>query len=120
MRGDEVRPAQTGSMEAGGQAAPPASWIGVGIGVSMFLLGTLGCVATGLAAMGASESDAVVVSYIGVPLALAGVVAPIAALLVRSRDLPISIGVPVGCGCSTAVASVVLMVVFYTLLWPSL
>ncbi len=100
-------------------AAPP-SWIGVGIGVVMFLLGTVGCLATGLAATSASESEAVVVSYIGIPLALAGVVAPIAALLVREKDLPISIGVPVGCGCGTAVASIVGLVVFFTLVWPSL
>jgi hypothetical protein len=120
VRGDEVGTAQTGQRTGQGPAAPRPSWIGVGIGVVMFLLGTLGCIATGLAAASASESDAVVVSYIGVPLALAGVVAPIAALLVREKDLPISIGVPVGCGCGTAVATIVGLVVFFTLVWPSL
>ena len=86
----------------------------------MFLLGTLGCLATGFAAASAGEGDAIVVSYIGIPLALGGVVAPIAALLVREKDLPISIGVPVGCGCGTAVASIVGLVVFFTLVWPDL
>jgi hypothetical protein len=123
VRGDEVGTGQTGPLAPGtgqGPAAPRPSWIGVGIGVAMFLLGMLGCLATGLAAGSASEDDAVVVSYIGIPLALAGVVAPIAALLVRERVLPVSIGVPVGCGCATAVASTVGLVVFFTLVWPSL
>ena len=92
----------------------------MGIGVVMFLLGTVGCLATGLAAASASEDDAIVVAYLGIPLALAGLVAPIAALLVREKDLPVSIGVPVGCGCGTVVASVVLLVVFFTLVWPTL
>jgi hypothetical protein len=116
VRGDEVGTGQT----AQGPAAPRPSWIGVGIGVAMFLLGTLGCIATGLAAANASEDDAVVVAYLGIPLALAGLVAPIAALVVREKDLPISIGVPVGCGCATMVASVVGLVVFFTVVWPAL
>ena len=126
MQGDGVGtgpndPLRRGPMTTDqGPPAPEPSWIGVGISVVMFLLGTLGCIATGLAAASASEGDAVVVSYIGIPLALAGLVAPIAALMVRRRDLPISIGVPVGCGCGTAVASIVLLVVFFTLVWPSL
>jgi hypothetical protein len=117
---DEGGTGQTGQATGRGPAAPRPSWIGVGIGVVMFLLGMLGCIATGLAAASASEADAVIVSYLGVPLALAGVVAPIAALIVREKDLPISIGVPVGCGCATAVASVVALVVFFTLVFPQL
>jgi hypothetical protein len=103
-----------------GGASQPASWAGVIVGGGMFALGLLGCLATGVAAATLGEGDAVMVSYLGVPLALAGVVAPIAAAVVRQKELPIAVGVPVGCGCLTAVAAVVGVVVFYTAIWPSL
>jgi len=96
------------------------TWFGVIAGTVMFLVGLFGCAATGLAAATASESDAMIVSYFGVPLALGGVVAPIAAAFVRRQPLPIAIGVPVGCGCATIMAGVVAMVVFFTAIWPSL
>lgn len=105
---------------AGGTQAPEPTWAGVIAGGVLFLFGMFGCVATGLAAAVASESDAVMVSYIGVPLALGGVVAPIAAALVRKQQLPVAVGVPMGCGCATIVAGVVGLVVFYTAIWPSL
>lgn len=119
MRGDEVGLTRgVGSSTTAASQEP--TWAGVIAGGVMFLCGLFGCVATGLAAAVASESDAVMVSYLGVPLALGGVVAPIAAALVRRQQMPVAVGVPVGCGCATIVASVVGLVVFYTAIWPSL
>lgn len=105
-------------IQPGGATQP--SWAGVIVGGAMFALGLLGCLATGVAAATLGEGDAVMVSYLGVPLTLAGLVAPIAALVVRQKELPVAVGVPVGCGCLTAVATVVGVVVFYTAIWPSL
>ena len=99
---------------------PEPTWFGVAVGGVMFLVGLFGCAATGLAAAAASESDAVMIAYVGVPLALGGVVAPIAAAFVRRQPLAVAIGVPVGCGCATIMAGVVAMVVFFTAIWPSL
>jgi hypothetical protein len=101
-------------------AAPEPTWYGVAAGGVMFLFGLFGCAATGLAAAVASESDAMMISYFGVPLAFGGVVAPIVAAFLRRQPLGVAIGVPVGCGCATIMAGVVGMVVFFTAIWPSL
>jgi len=112
---------QTIAMSSVTPGTPPEpTWYGLAIAGVMFLVGLFGCAATGLAATIASESDAMMVSYFGIPLALGGVVAPITAALVRKQQLPIAIGAPVGCGCATMVAGVVGMVVFFTAIWPSL
>lgn len=105
--------------------APPAAqptpiWIPLVAGGVFLAAGTFGCLATGLAAAMASESDAVTVSYVGVPLALGGVVAAIAALAARNQQPAVAAGAPVGCGCATMVAGIVALVVFYTAIWPSL
>jgi len=115
MRGDEVRPT---SATPGAPTEP--TWAGVIVGGVMLLFGLFGCAATGLAAAISSESNAMSVSYIGVPLALGGVVAPIVAAFVRSQPMPVAVGAPIGCGCATMVASVVGLVVFFTVIWPSL
>lgn len=115
MRGDEV--GMTGNTPGG---APEPTWAGVIAAGVMLAFGLFGCVGTGLAAAMASESDAMTVAYVGVPLALGGVVAPIAAALVRRQPMGIAVGVPIGCGCATMVAGVVGLVVFFTAIWPSL
>jgi uncharacterized membrane protein HdeD (DUF308 family) len=113
VRGDEVG-------LSGPEGSPPPTWAGVIVGGLFLVLGLLGCVATGVAAVAASESDAMVVAYFGVPLALAGLVAPIASAIVRKQQPAIAIGVPLGCGCATIVAGIVALVVFFTAIWPSL
>lgn len=116
MRGEGGMPAPGTDPNA---PAPP-SWIGLIVSGVMFLFGLFGCVATGLAAAMAHESDAMTVAYVGVPLALAGVVAPIVAAIVRTQQPAVAIGAPVGCGCATFVVGVVGIVVFFTAIWPSL
>jgi hypothetical protein len=113
-------PAQAAPPTATAGASPEPTWIGVIAGGVLFVIGLFGCAATGLAAAMASESDAVMISYLGVPLALGGVVAPIAAALVRRQQPAVAVGVPIGCGCGTMVASILGLVVFFTAIWPSL
>jgi hypothetical protein len=115
VRGDEV--GLTGT--APGAPTQP-TWAGVIAGGAMFLLGLFGCAATGLAAAVASESDAMAVSYLGVPFAIGGTIALIAAGITRSQQPAIAIGVPIGCGCVSIVVGVVGMIVFFTAIWPSL
>ena len=115
MRGDEV--GRTGPTPG---APSEGTWAGVIVGGVMLVLGLFGLAATLLAAVIASESDAVSVSYVGVPLALGGMIAPVAALLVRRQQMTVAVAVPVGCGCATMVAGIVGLVVFFTAIWPSL
>ncbi len=114
MRGDEV------GMTGSAASAPSPTWVGVIAAGVLFAFGLLGCVATGLCAAVASESDAMAVAYIGVPLALGGVVAPVIAALFRRSQPALAIGMPIGCGCATIVTGVVGVVVFFTAIWPSL
>jgi hypothetical protein len=100
--------------------APAPTWIGVIAGGLMLALGMFGLAITLIMAVVGSESDAVTVSYLGVPLALAGFVAPVVALIVRRQQTAVAVGAPIGCGCATMVFGVVAMVVFFTAIWPSL
>ncbi len=101
-------------------AAPEPTWIGVIAGGVMLVLGLFGLAITLVIAVVGSESDAVTVSYLGVPLALAGFVAPVVALIARRQQTAIAVGAPIGCGCATMVFGIVAMVVFFTAIWPSL
>lgn len=87
----------------------------------LLLLGSMAaCLVTGLAAAGASESDAVAVSMVTVPTVIAGLFPWIVALLTRKKGTGLAVGAPIGCGCLTWIVSLVSMVVFYAVIWPEL
>ncbi|MFO0683232.1 MAG: hypothetical protein U0234_14340 [Sandaracinus sp.] len=118
MRGDELGQAR-GETPAG-PPAPEPTWIGVGAAGVFLAIGLFGCLATGVAAAAASEDEAVMIAMLGVPLGLAGLVAPIAAALTRRQAPAVAVGAPIGCGCATITFGIVAMVVFFTAIWPSL
>ena len=83
-------------------------------------VGMLGCLATGAGAAMLGEGDAVMVSYLGLPLFAGGVSAMIVAPFLRTKGAPAAIGAPIGCGCAGFLFSVVAIVVLYQAIWPSL
>lgn len=101
-------------------AKPVPTNVGIWIGLLFFAVGTMACLVTGAAAAMLGESQSVMVSYLGVPLALAGLVAPLAGAIARGQSQPVAIGAPIGCGCVTMIVAMMGLVVFYTAIWPSL
>jgi hypothetical protein len=98
----------------------PPNNIGLFIAIGWLLLGLLGCGATGLAAATMSQGDAVMVSYLGVPLFISGVSAILIAPLLRTKGAGAAIGAPIGCGCVGFLVTAVMVFVFYQAIWPSL
>ena len=94
--------------------------VGLFVGLAFFALGTLSCLGTGAAAAVLREPDAVMVSYLTVPMIFGGLVAPIVGLITRGQSAPVSGGASAGCGCLTMMTAVVAVVAFYQLIWPSL
>lgn len=115
MRGDEL-----GQPRGDAPPSEPATWVGVGAAGVFLAVGLFGCVATGLAAAAAGEDEATMVAMLGIPLGLAGLVAPIAAAITRRQQPSVAIGAPIGCGCATLAFGVAGMIVFFTAIWPSL
>ena len=101
-------------------ARPLPTNVGLFVGLALFALGTLSCLGTGAAAALLRERDAVMVSYLTVPLILGGLIAPIVGLVTRGQSAPVSGGAAGGCGCLTMVVAAVGVVVFYQAIWPSL
>jgi len=93
-----------------------AGLIIAGIGLA---LGALSCIGTGLAGA-TSESLGVSVRYVGVPLFVGGLGAMAVAPFVRNRGAGAAIGAPLGCGCGGFSIALLLLVVFYVAIWPSL
>ncbi len=117
MRG-EVSGSGSSSPASGAPEEP--TWIGVGAAAAFLAVGLFGCLATALAAGIAGEEQATMVATLGIPLALAGLVAPIAAALTRRQAPAVAVGAPIGCGCATITAGILLAIVFFTAIWPSL
>lgn len=104
---------------AGGGEQPPNN-IGLIIAGLWLAFGLLGCVATGAGAVFLGEGDAVMVSYLGLPLFAGGASAMIIAPFLRTKGAPAAIGAPIGCGCAGFLMAMVSIIVFYTAIWPSL
>ncbi|AKF09603.1 hypothetical protein [Sandaracinus amylolyticus] len=104
----------------GGPNEPNGTWIGVILSV-LFLLGSfLACAVTGIVAANESERFAMEVSYVTVPTIVAGLFPWIVALLLRKKGTGVAVGAPIGCGCLTWVVSLVGIIVFFEVIWPSL
>lgn len=124
-------PSQGGGPPQGPQGGPPpghtpppsepqGTWIGVAIAV-LFLLGSVfSCLVTGLVAATESERFAMEVAYVTMPTVFAGLLPWIVALLVRKKGTGLAVGAPIGCGCLTWVVSLVSVIVFFEVIWPSL
>ncbi|GAB4209584.1 MAG: hypothetical protein OHK0013_29210 [Sandaracinaceae bacterium] len=112
-------PAPTPGAPGGGGEEPPNN-IGLFIAIGWLLLGLLGCAATGVAAATMRESDAVMVSYLGVPLFISGMSAIVIAPFLRTKGAGAAIGAPIGCGCLGFFVTAVMVFVFYQAIWPSL
>lgn len=109
-----------GAMAQPVDAKPVPTNIGLFLGLAWLLVGIVACLGTGAAAAVLGEGDAVVVSYLLVPIAVAGLVAPIAGAATRTQSQAVAIGSPVGCGCVTMMLTMVAVIVFYQAIWPSL
>ena len=108
---------------AGGQppsGGEPPNNIGLILAGLWLAAGMLGCLGTGVGAAMLSESDAVVISYLGLPLFAGGASAMIIAPFLRTKGAPAAIGAPLGCGCVGFLFAMVSIVVFYQAIWPSL
>jgi hypothetical protein len=101
------------------QPTPETHHAGLIIAGVWLALGVFSCLGTGLAGA-TSESLGVRVSYVGVPLFVGGLGAMAVAPFVRSRGAATAIGAPLGCGCGGSLIALLLLVVFYLAIWPSL
>lgn len=99
---------------------PKPTHVGVILGGLWAAVGLLGALATGVVAATQSEQTGVDASMIGVPLFFSGLVAVVTAFIVRRKSKGVAMGAPVGCGCGSLVAGVLMMVLFYAAIWPSL
>lgn len=106
-------------MGGAGGDQPPNN-IGLIIAGLWLAVGVLGCLATAAGVVMLGESDAVTVSYLGLPLFAGGASAMIIAPFLRTKGAPAAIGAPIGCGCAGFLAAMVSIIVFYTAIWPSL
>jgi hypothetical protein len=111
-------PPAPGAPPPGGEGEP--NNIGLILAALWLALGMLGCLGTGAAAVFASESAAVNVSYLGVPMFFAGTSAMLVAPFLRTKGAPLAIGAPVGCGCLGFLGSAAVVGLFYAMIWPSL
>jgi hypothetical protein len=109
-----------GGAPGGGGGGEEPNNIGLFIAIAWLLLGLLGCLATGAAAATMGEGDAVMVSYLGVPLFISGVSAILIAPFLRTKGAGAAIGAPIGCGCAGFLVTAVMVAVFYQAIWPSL
>lgn len=112
-------PPPAGGPPPSGGEEPPNN-IGLILAGLWLAAGLLGCLGTGGAAVALSESDAVMISYLGLPLFAGGFSAMIVAPFLRTKGAPAAIGAPLGCGCVAFLMSMVSIIVFYTAIWPSL
>jgi hypothetical protein len=113
-------PGPVGAPAPAGAPAPTGTWIGVALSVALLGNSLLACLATGIVAANESETFAVQVSYVTVPMIAAGLVPWIVALLTRKKSTAVAVGAPLGCGCLSWAVALVATIAFFALVWDSL
>ena len=82
----------------------------------------LSCPLAVLAGLAASQSEdrGVQLAYVAVGPVVFGIVGTIVGLFTRGKSTAVATGAPIGCGCVAALFGVVLTMLFFVSIFPSL